>query len=122
MRRLTLTLLAILVLVACGGGTSEEDDIASRTPRGTEEAQEAFENFLGQPFITEEQAEQSRDMVWRACAALQEGSAWQEVEDQELAALEQQGRTLSPIELSGMRSAAGLGISAYCPQHEDKTP
>ena len=122
MRRLILTLPALLLLMACGGGDSEAEDIASRTPRGTEEAQEAFENFLGQPFITEEQAEQSKDMVWRACASLQEGSTWQEVEDQELAALEQQGRTLSPIELSGMRAAAGLGFAAYCPQHEDKAP
>ena len=122
MRRLIPTLLAVLLLVACGGGDSEADDIASRTPRGTEEAQGAFENFLGQPFITEEQAEQSRDLVWQACAALQEGGAWQEFEDQQLAAIEQQGRVLSPIEITGMRAAAALGISAYCPQHEDKAP
>ena len=122
MKRLILTLLAVLLLVSCGGGDSEEDDIASRTPRGTEEAQEALENFLANPFITEAQAEQSRDMVWRACAALQEGTAWQEVEDQEVAAVEESGRSLSPIELTGMRAGAALGISAYCPQHEDKMP
>ncbi len=122
MKRLIFTLLAVLLLVSCGGGDSEEDDIASRTPRGTEEAQEALENFLANPFITEAQAEQSRDMVWRACAALQEGTAWQEVEDQEVAAVEESGRSLSPIELTGMRAGAALGISAYCPQHEDKMP
>ncbi len=122
MKRLIFTLLAVLLLVSCGGGDSEEDDIASRTPRGTEEAQEALENFLANPFITEAQAEQSRDMVWRACAALQGGDAWQEVEDQEVAAVEESGRSLSPIELTGMRAGAALGISAYCPQHEDKMP
>ena len=122
MKRLIFTLLAVLLLVSCGGGDSEEDDIASRTPRGTEEAQEALENFLANPFITEAQAEQSRDMVWRACAALQEGTAWQEVEDREVAAVEESGRSLSPIELTGMRAGAALGISAYCPQHEDKMP
>lgn len=122
MRRLILTLLTVLLLVGCGGGNSEADDIASRTPRGTEEAQAAFDSFLDQPFITDEQAEQSRDMVWQACAALQEGVAWQEFEDEQLAAIEQQGRTLSPIEITGMRAAAGLGLSAYCPQHEDKAP
>ena len=122
MRWPILIVLAVLLLAACGGGASEADDIASRTPRGTEEAQEAFERFLGQPLITEAQAEQGRDMVWRACAALQDGGAWQEFEDQELAAAEQQGRPLTPIEISGVRTAAGLGISAYCPQHEDKAP
>ncbi len=122
MKRLIFTLLAVLLLVSCGGGDSEEDDIASRTPRGTEEAQEALENFLANPFITEAQAEQSRDMVWQACASLQEGTAWQEVEDREVAAIEESGRPLSPIELTGMRAAAALGISAYCPQHEDKMP
>ncbi len=122
MKRLILTCLAVLLLVACGGGDSEEDDIASRTPRGTEEAQEALETFLANPFITEAQAEQSRDMVWQACAALQEGSAWQDFEDQEVAAIEESGRLLSPFELIGMRTGASLGISAYCPQHEDKMP
>lgn len=125
MRRLSLTLLAVLLLVACGGQSEEDaqaEAIASRTPRGTEEAQAAFDSFMGQPFITEEQAEQSRDMVWRACGSLQDGSTWQEVEDRELAAIEEQGRTLSPIEISGMRTAAGLGLAAYCPQHEDKAP
>ena len=122
MKRLIFTLLAVLLLVSCGGGDSEEDDIASRTPRGTEEAQKALENFLANPFITEAQAEQSRDMVWRACAALQEGDAWQGFEDQEVAAIEESGRLLSPIELTGMRAGAALGISAYCPQHEDKMP
>ena len=123
MKRLILTCLAVLLLVACGGGDSEEDAIASRTPRGTEEAQEALDRFLDNPFISEVQAEQSRDMVWRACAALQEGGgAWQGFEDQEVAASEESGRALSPIELTGMRTAASLGISAYCPQHEDKTP
>ena len=123
MRRLTLTLLAIILLAACDDGTSaEEDAIASRTPTGTEEAQQALENFMGQPFITDEQREQNRDMVWRACAALQDGSTWQEVEDAELAALEEAGRTLCPIEISGMRTAAGLGLAAYCPQHADKAP
>ena len=122
MKRLIFTLLAVLLLVSCGGGDSEEDDIASRTPRGTEESQEALENFLANPFITEAQAEQSRDMVWKACAALQEGGAWQEFEDREVAAIEESGRPLSPIELTGMRAGASLGISAYCPQHEDKMP
>lgn len=123
MRRLILTLLAIMLLAACGDGTSaEEEAIASRTPTGTEEAQQALENFLGQPFISEEQREQSRDMVWRACATFQDGATWQEVEDAELAALEEEGRTLSAIEISGMRSAAALGLAAYCPQHADKTP
>ena len=123
MRRLILTLLAIMLLAACGDGTSaEEEAIASRTPTGTEEAQQALENFLGQPFISEEQREQSRDMVWRACATFQDGATWQEVEDAELAALEEEGRTLSAIEISGMRSAAALGLAAYCPQHADKAP
>lgn len=122
MRRLNVALLAVLLLVACGGQSEEEaqaEAIASRTPQGTEEARAAFDNFMDQPFITDEQVEQSRDMVWRACAALQEGATWQEVEDQELAAIEAQGRALSPIEISGMRTAAGLGLAAYCPQHED---
>ena len=123
MRRLLLTLLAIMLLAACGDGTSaEEEAIASRTPTGTEEAQQALDNFLGQPFISEAQREQSRDMVWRACAAFQDGATWQEVEDAELAALAEEGRTLSAIEISGMRSAAALGLAAYCPQHEDKAP
>ena len=123
MRRLILMLIAIVMLAACGDGTSaEEEAIASRTPTGTEEAQQALENFLGQPFISEEQREQSRDLVWRACAAFQDGATWQEVEDAELAALEEEGRTLSAIEISGMRSAAALGLAAYCPQHADKAP
>ena len=125
MRRINRQVAALLLgllLVSCGGGDSEEDAIASRTPRGTEEAQEALDKFLDNPFITEAQAEQSRDMVWRACAALQEGGAWQGFEDQEVAAIEESGRPLSPIELTGMRTAASLGISAYCPQHEDKMP
>ena len=50
------------------------------------------------------------------------GGAWQEFEDQELAASEESGRTLGPLEITGMRTAASLGISAYCPQHEGKTP
>lgn len=123
MRRLILMLLAVLVLAACGDGTSaEEEAIASRTPTGTEEAQQALENFMGQPFITEAQREQSKDMIWRACAAFQDGATWQEVEDAELAALAEGGRTLSPIEISGMRTAAGLGLAAYCPQHAEKAP
>ena len=116
-------LLLGLLLVSCGGGDSEEADaIASRTPRGTEEAQAALDRFLDNPFISEAQAEQSKDMVWRACAALQEGVNWQEFEDQEFAAIEKSGRALSDLEISGMRSGASLGISAYCPQHEGKTP
>jgi len=123
MRRLILTLLAIVLLAACGDGTSaEEEAIASRTPTGTEEAQQALENFMGQPFITEAQREQSTDMIWRACASFQDGATWQEVEDAEVAALAEGGRTLSPIEISGMRTAAGLGLAAYCPQHADKAP
>jgi hypothetical protein len=125
MRRLNVALLAALLLVACGGQSEEEaqaEAIASRTPRGTEDAQAAFDNFMDQPFITDEQVAQSRDLVWRACAALQDGATWQEVEDQELAAVEAQGRALSPIEISGLRTAAGLGLAAYCPQHEDKAP
>lgn len=123
MRRLILTLLAVLLLAGCGGGASEEEEaIASRTPTGTEEAQQALENFMGQPFITEEQRQQSEDMIWRACASFQDGATWQEVEDAELAALEEAGRTLSPIEISGMRTAAGLGLAAYCPQHAEKAP
>lgn len=123
MRRLILTMVAVLLLAGCGGGASEEEEaIASRTPTGTEEAQQAFDGFLGQPFISESQAEQSRDMVWRACAAFQDGATWQEVEDQELAAVEETGRTLTAIEITGMRAAAGLGLAAYCPQHEDKAP
>ena len=123
MRRLILTLLAIVLLAACGDGTSaEEEAIASRTPTGTEEAQQALDNFLGQPFISDAQREQSKDMVWRACASFQDGATWQEVEDAEIAALEEEGRTLSPIELTGMRSAAALGLAAYCPQHADKAP
>jgi len=123
MRRLILTLLAIMLLAACGDGTSaEEEAIASRTPTGTEEAQQALDNFLGQPFISDAQREQSKDMVWRACASFQDGATWQEVEDAELAALEEEGRTLSAIEISGMRSAAALGLAAYCPQHADKAP
>jgi len=123
MRRLTLTLLAVLLLAGCGGGASEEEEaIASRTPTGTEEAQQALENFLGQPFITDAQREQSKDMIWRACAAFQDGATWQEVEDAELAATEEAGRALSAIEISGMRSAAALGLAAYCPQHEDMAP
>lgn len=121
MSRQVAALLTALLLVSCGGD-AEADAIASRTPTGTQEAQDAFERFLGQPFITEEQADQSRDAVWRACGALQEGGAWQEFEDQELAAIEEQGRALSPIEIAGLRTAAALGISAYCPQHEDKAP
>ncbi len=122
MSRQVVALLLGLLLVSCGGGDSEEDAIASRTPRGTEEAQVALERFLDNPFISEAQAEQSRDMVWRACAALQEGGAWQEFEDQEVAASEESGRALSTLEISGMRSVASLGMSAYCPQHEGITP
>ena len=74
MSRNIAALLLGLLLVSCGGGESEEDAaIASRTPRGTEKAQAALDRFLDNPFISEAQAEQSRDMVWRACAALQEG-------------------------------------------------
>ena len=123
MRRLILMLVAVVLLATCGDGTSaEEEAIASRTPTGTEEAQQALENFMGQPFITEAQREQSKDMIWRACASFQDGATWQEVEDAEIAALAGEGRTLSPIELSGMRTAAGLGLAAYCPQHADKAP
>lgn len=122
MKRLILILLALLLLASCGGGDAEAEAIASRTPTGTEEAQEALESFLGNPFITDEQREQSKDMVWRACAAFQDGATWQEVEDQELATLAEGGRTLTDLELSGMRTGAKLGVSAYCPQHEDKTP
>lgn len=121
MKRLILIFLAVLLLAACGG-SSEEDDIASKTPRGTEEAQEALETFLSNPFITDEQREQSKEMVWRACAALQDGATWQEVEDAELGAIAESGRTLTELELTGMRVGATLGISAYCPQHEDKAP
>ena len=120
MKRLTLTLLALLILASCGGGDAEAEAIASRTPTGTEEAQEALESFLGNPFITDEQREQSKDMVWRACASLQDGVTFPEVWDSELALVEESGRTLTDLELSGMRTGAKLGISAYCPQHEDK--
>lgn len=124
MRRLILALLAVsLLLAACGGGSSEEEDaIASRTPRGTEEAQQALEDFLGQPFIGEAQAEQVRDMVWEACAAFQEGGSWPEFEAAQVAISAEEGRVLSDFEISGMRSAAAMGLSAYCPQHEDKSP
>ncbi|MCE2527593.1 MAG: hypothetical protein J4G00_08690 [Actinomycetia bacterium] len=123
MSRQVAALLLGLLLVSCGGGDSEEADaIASRTPRGTEEAQAALDRFLDNPFITEEQAEQSKDMVWRACAAMQDGVGYQEFEAQELAVLEEGGRILSDLELSGMRTGASLGISAYCPQHEDQSP
>ena len=120
MKRLILTLLAFLLLASCGGGDAEAEAIASRTPTGTEEAQEALESFLGNPFITDEQRAQSKDMVWRACASLQDGATFQEVWDSELALVEETGRTLTDLELSGMRTGAKLGISAYCPQHEDK--
>ncbi|MCQ3804103.1 MAG: hypothetical protein OXC98_07850 [bacterium] len=123
MSRQVAALLLGLLLVSCGGGDSEEADaIASRTPRGTEEAQAALDRFLDNPFITEEQAEQSKDMVWRACAAMQDGVGYQEFEAQELAVLEEGGRILTDLELGGMRTGASLGISAYCPQHEDQSP
>ena len=119
MKRLILILLALLFLASCGGD-AEAEAIASRTPTGTEEAQEALEGFLGNPFITDEQREQSKDMVWRACASLQDGATFQEVWDSELALVAETGRTLTDLELSGMRTGAKLGIAAYCPQHEDK--
>jgi hypothetical protein len=122
MKRLALTLLVVFVLAGCGGGDAEAEAIASRTPTGTEEAQQSFEGFLSNPFINDEQREQSKDMVWRACAAMQDGATWQEVEDQELAALAESGRALSDLELSGLRTGATLGISAYCPQHVDRAP
>ena len=125
MRKLTRAVVAVvlgLVLVSCGGGDEEADAIASRTPRGTQEAQDALERFLGQPFISDEQAEEGREMIWQACATLQDGGTWEEVEATEIAASEEAGRPLSDLEISGMRTAAAMGISAYCPQHEGKTP
>ncbi len=120
--RVVVTILLGLVLVSCGGGDEEADAIASRTPMGTQEAQDALERFLGQPFISAEQAEEGKELIWQACATLQDGGTWEEIEAAEIASAEESGRPLSDLEISGMRTAAGMGISAYCPQHEGKTP
>ena len=123
MRRTLAHLLLIVMLAACGG---EESDTAAddgpRVPQGTEEAQASFESFLSSPFITETQAEETRAMVWRACAAFDEGGAWQEFEDQTIADADAEGRTMGSLQITGMRSAAGLGIPAYCPEHSGKGP
>lgn len=116
MKRLMATLLALLLLAACGGESQE------RVPQGTEEDQQAFEAFLSNPFITEEQAEQSRDQVWRACEHFSDGGAWPEFEEQEIATSEEEGVPLGALQITGMRAAAALGILAYCPDHEDKKP
>ncbi len=119
-KRLVTLLLASVLLVACGNG--DGDPIAERIPQGTEADQQALEDFLSNPFITEEQAEQSRDMVWRACAHFDEGGEWQEFEDQQVADREDQGAPLTALELGGMRSAAALGVLAYCPAYEASSP
>ena len=118
-----MNLLLIVILVACGDDESDSAaDDGPRVPQGTEEAQASFESFLSSPFITETQAEETRAMVWRACAAFDEGGTWQEFEDKTIADADAEGRTLGSLQITGMRLAAGLGISAYCPEHEEQAP
>lgn len=123
MRRSVLYLLVVVVLAACGGEESNTAaDDGPRVPQGTEEAQAAFESFLSNPFISETQAEEARVMVWQACEAFDQGDAWQAFEDRTIADAAAEGRTMGNLEISGMRSAGGLGIVAYCPEHSDKRP
>ena len=61
-------------------------------------------------------------MVWRACAAFDEGGMWQEFEAKTIADAEAEGRTMGNLQISGMRTAAGLGIPAYCPEHSEQAP
>ena len=119
-----LFLLFVLIVAACSGEAPESsvDPVAERSPQGSEEAQTSFEGFLDSPFISDSQAASTRDMVWSACAAFAEGVTWQEFEEQTKADAEAQGTPLSALELAGMRTAAGLGILAYCPEHSDKGP
>ncbi len=123
-----LAALLVLLTVACGGGDGEAETAAEvvvdreRVPQGTQEAQAALEGFLSSPFITETQAELSRDMAWRLCVAFDQGVAWQEFEDGEKANREAQGAPLSDLELTGVRTVARMGTAAYCPEHADKTP
>lgn len=123
MRKFLASAFAVLLLAACGGedsGTGADD--GPQVPQGTEEAQTSFDGFLSSPFITETQAEETRAMVWRACAALDAGGAWQEFEDKTVSDADAEGRTMGSLQIAGMRTAAGLGIPAYCPEHSDKAP
>ena len=122
MRRVLLNLFLIVVLAACGGESDTGADDGSRVPQGTEEAQASFEGFLNSPFISETQAEETRAMVWRACDAFDEGGNWQEFEAETIADAEAEGRTMGSLQISGMRTAAGLGIPAYCPEHSEQAP
>ena len=125
MRSFVATALAVWALAACGGDGGDGSDTSDdrpQTPKGTEEAQESFESFLGNPIITETQAEETRAMVWRACTAFDDGSTWHEFEDQTKADAEAEGRALGTLQVTGMRIAAGKGIAAYCPEHSDKAP
>ena len=120
MRKFIASSLAILMLAACGGEDPDAGaDDGPKVPQGTEEAQASFEGFLSSPFISESQAEETRAMVWLACAAFDEGTTWQEFEDQTVADADAAGRTLGALQVSGMRIAAGLGVPAYCPEHSD---
>lgn len=122
MRESVVGALIVLMLAACGGEDSESADDGPQIPQGTEEAQASFEQFLSSPFISETQAEETRAMVWSACAAFDEGTTWQEFEDQTKADAEAEGRPLGSLQIAGMRTAAGKGIAAYCPRHSDKAP